>query len=534
MGFTSFDDLISEITAGKQFRSDFMKTYTGGTVVAGRWYDLTYQGGMPPIFLHGNLVSNYDFLAGAANWLASSGFAWTAATHLMTKSNSGSVETLSQNIEVYSGLSYEVIWTLGSYAGSGNVSISIGGGTPVTRAANGTFTETIVAGSSNSTLLFSFASTITAATVDVVVVRSLKTFTPYSTNFVTHPYNAAGKDLAAYVGGNVAPDTKHLINAGIWTNVAAGAPSVLMIVDMLGCYPKIQTNSNSVQALNNVVHLTNGSFTGNANGWTLGSGWAYNSNNVIKNAGGTGTLSQTVLFAPVAGKNYFVQYTVSGFTAQGTIQINVGGANSVTRTITANGIYVDLIEAVSTANTLTITPSDSLRVTLDDISMGFAPPRYDDGKGIMAFYVIDSTNGANAQNFNMVYSSNGVGNKNLGAVVANTASAIQGHISHSGVAAGNFGPFLPLAPGDTGVEQVDSCQFSAASASAGFVNLVLCRPLATIPITAAFYAQERDFLNQLPSLPQVKDGACLGFLIFAGAVIPNPCMYQGYLNVANG
>ena len=147
-GFSSFDEVISELTAGKQWRNDFNKTYTGGTVVAGRWHDLSYFGGTPPIYLHGNLVSNYDFLAGAANWTYSSGFSWTAATHLMTKSNSGSIETLTQAMDIVAGASYELIWTLGSYAGSGNVSLSIGGGTAVTRAANGTFTETITAGSS--------------------------------------------------------------------------------------------------------------------------------------------------------------------------------------------------------------------------------------------------------------------------------------------------------------------------------------------------------------------------------------------------
>jgi hypothetical protein len=41
-------------------------------------------------------------------------------------------------------------------------------------------------------------------------------------------------------------------------------------------------------------------------------------------------------------------------------------------------------------------------------------------------------------------------------------------------------------------------------------------------------------LSQLPSLPRVYDGAVLGFIIFAGAVIPNPCMYQGYLDLAWG
>jgi hypothetical protein len=507
-----------------------MKTYTGGTVVAGRWYDLTYFGGTPPAFLHGNLASNYDFLAGASNWTFSAGFSWTAATHLMTKSNSGNVETLQQNVECLSTLVYEVTWTLGSYAGSGNVSISIGGGTAVTRAANGTFVETITAGASNNTLLFSFATTITAATVDVIIVRKLKSFTPYSSDTTIYPYNSAGEDLAVYTGGNVSTAVKALINGGAWTNVAAGAPSVLMIVDMLGCYPKIRTDLNTAQVLDNQEHITNGTFTGGSTGWTVNSGWAYSSNTMLKNASGTGTLQQSTIWNPVIGKTYTIHYDITSFTTTGTLQCALGGVTGAARTITGTGTFFESFTATSTSATFSITPSDAIRITLDNVSVGIGCPRYGDGKGVMAYEVIDTTNGANAQNFSMVYNgTQGLGARNLGAVVANTASAIQSHISCSGVAAGNFGPFLPLAPGEAGVADIDSALFSAASAGAGFVNIVLCKPLATIPLTAAFYASERDLLNQLPSLPQVKDGACLGFIIFAGAVIPNPCMYQGYL-----
>ena len=534
MGFASFDELISEMSGGKTWRQDFMKTYTGGTVVAGRWYDLTSFGGNPPAYIHGNLISNYDFLAGTANWSASTGFTWTAGTHLITKSNSGSVETLTQTIDCIPGQVYEVIWTAGSYAGSGNVSLSIGGGTAVTRAASGTFTETITAGSSNFDLLISCATTITALTVDLVYVRprgtNLSYFVPYDDTFAA---NAAAKDCDVPMGGSVSPDTKHLINAGAWTNVAAGAPSVLMVVDLLGSYPKIATNQTTTTALDVQTVLTNGTFTGAATGWTLNSGWAYATNNVQKNAAGTGTLTQTTTYAPVIGRKYRVRYTISGYTTTGTLTCTYGGASSAARTIIANGTYTEVITATSTSSVFSITPSDAIRITIDNVSLGLGLQRYEDGAGVRAFFAINATNGANAQNVYMSYvDSTGTNSNQLGAVVSNTASAIVGHISHSGVASGNFGPFLPLANGDMGISDVESFAFSAASASAGFVDLVLCRPICSIPITAAFYASERDFLNQLPSLPELHNGNCLGFIIFSGAVMPNPCMYQGYLTAA--
>lgn len=534
MGFASFDELISELSAGKTWRQDFMKTYTGGTVVAGRWYDLTGFGGFPPDYIHGNLVSNFNFLGGTANWTFSSGFSWTVATHLMTKSNSGSVETLSQEIDCVAGIVYEVIWTVGSYAGSGNLSLSIGGGTPVTRAANGTFTETVTAGTSNSTFLISCASTITAVTIDLVYVRpvgSLRSdFVPYNDTIAR---NAAGKDMDIPMGGVVSPDTKHLLNFGAWTNVAAGAPSVLMLCDFIGCYPKIATNTTNTTVLGPQNVLSNGTFTGGTTGWTLNTGWAYGTNNVQKNAAGTGTLAQTTTYTPEATRHYVVRYTISAFTVSGTIQVGYAGATAPARTITSNGTYVDIIEASSTSTSFTITPSDALRCTIDDVICGLGMPRYSDGKGVRAFYVINTTNGANAQNFSMNYANtDGNALRQLGAVVSNTASAVAGHIGHAGVAAGNFGPFLPLASGDQGLLDIQNCAFSAASASAGFIDIVLVKPLAALPLTAAFYASERDFLNQLPALPELKKGNCLGFIIFAGAVIPNPCMYQGYLTAA--
>jgi Collagen triple helix repeat (20 copies) len=59
--------------------------------------------------------------------------------------------------------------------------------------------------------------------------------------------------------------------------------------------------------------VTNGSFTGSATGWTLGSGWTYSSNAVNKDADGTATLSQSV--AITAGKVYAVTFTISNWTA---------------------------------------------------------------------------------------------------------------------------------------------------------------------------------------------------------------------------
>ena len=114
-----------------------------------------------------------------------------------------------------------------------------------------------------------------------------------------------------------------------------------------------------------------------------------------------------------------------------------------------------------------------------------------------------------------------------------TASAIVGHIAHSGSAANNYGPFLPLASGDYGVQNVASVQFSAAS-GAGTCALVLARPIAQIPLVTASLLSERDLLNQLPSLPRIYDDACLTWIYFAGAATAANTNFYGAIETAWG
>ena len=414
MGFSSIDDLISEMSSGKFQRLDFMKNVSGiGTVVAGRSYDSSQLPitGTAVNFAHGNYIYNYDFLAGTAGWtLGSANWAWTAATHLLTRTANADVSTVSQNTACQTGTSYSVVYTMTRSAGG--LTVSLGGTNGTQRTAAGTYRETISCGATAGAPLTFTPDASFAGTIDIIAVTRDLAFTPY-----TEAGTVSGKDLGlGYHGGDVSTDTKHIVNIGAWTNLAASAPATLTLVDMLGVYPRIATNSGSLQTLNNDLTL----------------------------------------------------------------------------------------------------------------------PRYTNGVGVRGYLVLNASNGANAQNTTIQYTnSDDVGSRSLGTVVSNTASAIVSHIYHSGVAAGNSGPFLPLAGGDKGIKSVQSVTLSAASASAGFVDLVLVKPLCTIPLTAAFYTNERDLLNQLPSLPRVYDGACLNFIISSGAVMA-ASVYQGYIDFAWG
>lgn len=176
-------------------------------------------------------------------------------------------------------------------------------------------------------------------------------------------------------------------------------------------------------------------------------------------------------------------------------------------------------------------PGINMNLPTSQTLLGTPTLRYASGAGIRASLVVTATTGATAHNLSMSYTNQaGTAGRTLPVTVSCTASAITPHITHAGTGANNYGPFLPLASGDTGIQSVQSVQLSAASL-AGTAALVLYKPLMTIPLTTATIASERDFLNQIPSLPQIKDGACLTWLYFAGAATVASTNFYGSLEM---
>lgn len=154
--------------------------------------------------------------------------------------------------------------------------------------------------------------------------------------------------------------------------------------------------------------------------------------------------------------------------------------------------------------------------------------RYANGAGLRMFLSARATTGATAHNLSYSYTNQaGTAGRVNPVTVACTASAIVPHLVHSGQAANNYGPFLPLASGDSGIGNVASVQLSAGSGTASTAVLVLCRPLAQITLSVAGLMTEKDLLNQIPSLPNIIDGACLGFLWGAGAATAASTTFAG-------
>jgi hypothetical protein len=103
--------------------------------------------------------------------------------------------------------------------------------------------------------------------------------------------------------------------------------------------------------------LTNGTFTGSATGWTLGTDWSYGTN--VATRGGTGTndtaLAQTSanMATPlIVGDWYILSYSVSNISGPAasvcSVYAKCGGYSGLAHRLTENGTYTDIFQATTT------------------------------------------------------------------------------------------------------------------------------------------------------------------------------------------
>lgn len=164
--------------------------------------------------------------------------------------------------------------------------------------------------------------------------------------------------------------------------------------------------------------------------------------------------------------------------------------------------------------------------------------RYADGFGvqIMAIQVF-SQSGVGSPKFQVQYTnSDGTAGRLTELVSCNTLT-IPGNVitTHAVQPAGychSASPFIPLQRGDRGVRSIQSVIWQTPDV--GLVALVLCKPLAVMPVTTVGVACERDFLNQIPSLPRIYDGAALHWLLYAGAAVQTGTSYFGHCDFVWG
>lgn len=304
---------------------------------------------------------------------------------------------------------------------------------------------------------------------------------------------------AIYHGGEVTPDTKHIINASAFSAAATTMPMVAMLVDLLGYYPMSTVTTTGNQA---TIHAVTATFA--------------NATDIITHTG-----------YDIADRTR-VQFTNSG----GALPTGISALTdywTIRQSATTSKI------ASSRANAIAGTAVDFTTDGTGTNTITTYIPRYGNGNGVMPFVTCNTACGAATPNITMTYTdaAGNTGNTTPATSPAGKTSPIIGHIPYSGTGAGKYGPFMPLAAGDYGVRSVQQLNLSVSYVS-GTLAWCLARPLLYLPMTTIGVAAERDLLNQVPSLPQVQDGACLAWLFYAGAATPVNSAFYGHLDVGWG
>lgn len=287
-------------------------------------------------------------------------------------------------------------------------------------------------------------------------------------------------------------DTKHIINVGASIVGAAGAPWQLKLVDLQGYYPLRTTDVTGT-----------------------GSRVLINANTVVA-SDSTGLL--------LTYTNDFTSGTKVRFTTTTTLPTGLSLAtdywlvrvSATTARVAAS--YADYVAGTVIPFTDAGTGTHTMTIQM---------PRYANGVGCQAFIAAmtqPTAGGPNMtassyMNSDLVDSRVFQGSPTMGA----TADAYAGRVIHSGNAAGRYGPFLPMQAADKGIARINSFTLSGGTAYTGTGVLAVCiaRPLLDIPLPVTGMWSERDLVNQLPSLPQVQDGACLVWMLFGTGATTN-------------
>lgn len=107
---------------------------------------------------------------------------------------------------------------------------------------------------------FTKTSAVTAGVgrwYDMSLQNGLPVANPYTAETTNLKFRALtdADGMGMWHGGNVSPDTKHIVNIGAFGNTATSVPSVLQLVDVLGYYPITTVTTTTAQTLNNTVTL---------------------------------------------------------------------------------------------------------------------------------------------------------------------------------------------------------------------------------------------------------------------------------------
>lgn len=308
-------------------------------------------------------------------------------------------------------------------------------------------------------------------------------------------------------GGNVQPTAyKYLLSGSAVSAAATAQPTVVTLIDVVGFYRVTAVTTTTEQATTNTLGQSD-TFTADAG--TDVCTWTSTANIPSNVLTGTKVRLTTTTTLP-AGLATATDYYVIKVT-DSTFSLATSYANAVA------GTAINITDAGTGTHTVT-----------------WLLPRYTNGAGLNAIF------------FNPAATAMGAGTPNLSLNYTNSAqtasratptvlpvgktAATNSHILYTGATgAGKYNYAVPRASGDSGIASIEGIRNSTSYVS-GTYTVALYKELARFPITTLGVAAERDFLNQLPSLPRIYDGAALYFLIGSGAATPANSAFSGHLD----
>lgn len=308
-------------------------------------------------------------------------------------------------------------------------------------------------------------------------------------------------------GGNVQPTYyKYLLSGSAVSAAATAQPTVVTLIDVVGFYRVTTVTTTTEQATTNTLGQTD-TFTADAG--TDICTWTSTANIPSNILTGTRVRLTTTVTLP-AGLALATDYYVIKL-SDTTFSLATSYANAVA------GTDIDITDAGTGTHTV-----------------NWLLPRYTNGAGLNAIF------------FNPASTAMGAGTPNLSLNYTNSAqtaaratptvlpvgktAASNSHILYTGATgAGKYNYAVPRASGDSGIASIEGIRNSISYVS-GTYTVAMYKELARFPVTTLGVAAERDFLNQLPSLPRIYDGAALYFVIGSGAATPANSAFSGHLD----
>lgn len=177
-----------------------------------------------------------------------------------------------------------------------------------------------------------------------------------------------------------------------------------------------------------------------------------------------------------------------------------------------------------------VTGTGSRVITMTPIAATSAKvDRYPNGVGLRAFFSTEVAPTAGGPNMTVFTYTNTAGTtgRTCPVTVGMAATPVIGAVPHSGGAATRYAPFIPLAAGDTGIKDLENFTWTGGTAYTGSGQMVLhlVKPLWGIPLPASGIHQVADFVNALPSMCKIPDGACVQWMLLnTGATTANAPM----------